>query len=49
MRVPFAVGRWTRTGRQVVVVGRPAPARFPGPWALRALVQRAQTSQVHEG
>jgi hypothetical protein len=34
----FLVGRIARGERRVVFVKKPAPAPFPGPWELRALV-----------
>lgn len=42
MRIPFAVGRITpRGGRQMAVIERRPPRRFPGPWQLRGSTRSA--------
>lgn len=35
---PFVVGKIARGGRRVIVMETAAPAPFPGPWDLRAVV-----------
>jgi len=34
----FLIGKIDKRGRQMVFVTEPAPAPFPGPWDLRAVV-----------
>jgi len=39
MRTTFLVGRVTRTGAAIIVVGGEGPPPIPGPWTLKALVR----------
>lgn len=34
----FLVGRINKQGRRIVFVNEPAPAPFPGPWELHAVI-----------